>query len=402
MLISSQSLTFRRRSVGAGKKISIITFKSLNLKKLVLVCPCLHILKGEEEISLKTNWGASFQIAAVYVGTVVGAGFATGKEIVEFFSRFGFIGLIGILMSGYIFIFLGSKLMRIAARIDAKSYQELNDYLFGKVFGTVINGLMLIMLLGVCAVMLSGAGAVFDEQLGLTKSVGVIFTIILSIITMIIGIKGLFAVNVIVVPMMITFSFILLYFSIQLPFFMENILFIPYAADGWKAVVSPFSYAAFNLMLAQAVLVPVASDIKDDQTIKWGGIIGGSALTIILISSHLTLVMVPNIEAYEIPMASIMRSLASSFYWVFVFVIYGEIFTSVIGNVFGVERQVKQYIKIPTILIVLIIFTISYFGSFIEYGTLLSYLYPLFGYISLTFIILLWMKPLEEKNTTVK
>lgn len=351
---------------------------------------------------MKTNWGASFQIAAVYVGTVVGAGFATGKEIVEFFSRFGFIGLIGILMSGYIFIFLGSKLMRIAARIDAKSYQELNDYLFGKVFGTVINGLMLIMLLGVCAVMLSGAGAVFDEQLGLTKSVGVIFTIILSIITMIIGIKGLFAVNVIVVPMMITFSFILLYFSIQLPFFMENILFIPYAADGWKAVVSPFSYAAFNLMLAQAVLVPVSSDIKDDQTIKWGGIIGGSALTIILISSHLTLVMVPNIEAYEIPMASIMRSLASSFYWVFVFVIYGEIFTSVIGNVFGVERQVKQYIKIPTILIVLIIFTISYFGSFIEYGTLLSYLYPLFGYISLTFIILLWMKPLEEKNTTVK
>lgn len=388
--------------MGAGKKISIITFKSLNLKKLVLVCPCLHILKGEEEINLKTNWGASFQIAAVYVGTVVGAGFATGKEIVEFFSRFGFIGLIGILMSGYIFIFLGSKLMRIAARIDAKSYQELNDYLFGKVFGTVINGLMLIMLLGVCAVMLSGAGAVFDEQLGLTKSVGVIFTIILSIITMIIGIKGLFAVNVIVVPMMITFSFILLYFSIQLPFFMENILFIPYAADGWKAVVSPFSYAAFNLMLAQAVLVPVASDIKDDQTIKWGGIIGGSALTIILISSHLTLVMVSNIEAYEIPMASIMRSLASSFYWVFVFVIYGEIFTSVIGNVFGVERQVKQYIKIPTILIVLIIFTISYFGSFIEYGTLLSYLYPLFGYISLTFIILLWMKPLEEKNTTVK
>ena len=55
---------------------------------------------------MKTKWGAVLQIAAVYVGTIVGAGFATGQEIVEFFSRFGFIGLIGILMSGYLFIFL--------------------------------------------------------------------------------------------------------------------------------------------------------------------------------------------------------------------------------------------------------------------------------------------------------
>lgn len=54
---------------------------------------------------MRTNWSQALQIAAVYVGTVVGAGFATGKEIVEFFSRFGFIGMIGILIGGYIFIF---------------------------------------------------------------------------------------------------------------------------------------------------------------------------------------------------------------------------------------------------------------------------------------------------------
>ena len=76
---------------------------------LVFVCPSLHIVKEGEGKQLKTNWGAVIQIAAVYVGTVVGAGFATGREIVEFFSRFGFIGLIGMLMSGYILIFLGFK-----------------------------------------------------------------------------------------------------------------------------------------------------------------------------------------------------------------------------------------------------------------------------------------------------
>lgn len=345
---------------------------------------------------MKTNWGAAFQIAAVYVGTVVGAGFATGREIVEFFSRFGIIGLIGILMSGYIFIYLGCKMMRISAQIGAKSYQEFNDYLFGKWVGSAINVLMLFMLLGVCAVMLSGAGAVFNEQLGLPKNVGVFLTIAITILTILFGTKGLFAINVLVVPMMITFSLILMILSIQLPNFIDSLVFMPYAEDGWKAVVAPFSYTALNLMLSQAVLVPVATDIDDDRTIKWGGILGGGALTLILLSSHMSLIMLPNLESYNIPMAVIMKSFASSLHWVFVFVIYGEILTSVIGNVFGIERQVRQYVNVPSLLTASVIFVICYFASKIEYGVLLSYLYPVFGYISLGFFILLWMKPFQS------
>lgn len=345
---------------------------------------------------MKTNWGAAFQLAAVYVGTVVGAGFATGKEIVEFFSRFGFVGLIGILVSGYIFIILGSKLMRLSAKINAKSYQELNEYLFGKVIGTGINILLLLMLLGVCAVMLSGAGAVFEEQLGFTKFSGVMITIGLSIIVMFVGVKGLFAVNTLVVPMMISFSFVLMFLSFKIPNFTEQIFYIPYSDEGWKSVIGPFSYAAFNLALSQAVLVPVASEIKNDQTLKWGGIIGGIALTIILISSHLTLIMLPGIETYEIPMAIIMKGLAPSLHWIYVLIIYGEIFTSVIGNVYGLERQIQRYIKISSVLLIFFIFLITYFISQIHYGTLLAFLYPVFGYISLVFMVLLWMKPLDK------
>lgn len=346
---------------------------------------------------MKTNWRAAFQIAAVYVGTVVGAGFATGREIVEFFSRFGIFGLVGIFMSGYIFIYMGSKLMRIAASIKAVSYEQLNEYLFGKVLGRGVNLIMLVMLLGVCSVMLSGAGAVFEEQLGMTKSIGVFVTIGLSLAVMLIGIKGIFAVNTFVVPMMIFFSLILFTLSAKLPGFVEQIVYMPYADDGWKAVVAPFSYTALNLALAQAVLVPVAGEIGDDQAVKWGGILGGIALTFILLASHLTLIMLPGFETFEIPMAVIMKQLAAGLYWVFVIIVYGEIFTSVIGNIFGLERQIQKYIKLPGILVVGALFLVCYFISLIHYGTLLSILYPIFGYISLAFIILLWMKPVEVK-----
>jgi uncharacterized membrane protein YkvI len=362
---------------------------------LVIVCPFIHILKGRRD-DVKKNWSQAVQIAAVYVGTVVGAGFATGKEIVEFFSRFGFFGLISILMCGYLLVFIGSKFMRMAAFIQAKSYQEFNEYLFGKWIGSGINILMLIMLLGVCAVMLSGAGAVFEEQLGLPKNLGVFLTIFLSALVMLVGTKGLFAVNTFVVPLMISFSLMLMVISVRMPHFIDQLLFIPPADDGWKTVVSPFTYTAFNLALAQAVLVPVATEIGDDWTIKWGGYIGGGALTVILLSSHFTLIMLPELEKYQIPMAVIMKNLASSFHWIFVLVIYGEIFTSVIGDVYGLDRQLKQYVEIPPLFSVVAIFSISYIISLIDYGRLLSYLYPLFGYVSLLFLALLWIKPMPR------
>ena len=346
---------------------------------------------------MKKNWSAAFQIAAVYVGTVVGAGFATGREIVEFFSRFGFIGFLSILLSGYLLIVLGSKLMRIAARINAVSYQEFNVHLFGKWAGRGINIIMLFMLLGVTAVMLAGAGAVFEEQLGLTKNLGVFITIFLSFLVMLVGTKGLFAVNSFVVPIMVCFSLMLMSLSIKQADFINHLLFIPHAEDGWKSILAPFSYTALNLALAQAVLVPIANEIKDDWTIKWGGILGGTALTVILISSHFTLIMLPNLELYEIPMAIIMKQIAPFFYWIFVLVIYGEIFTSVIGNVYGLDRQIKQFVKVPTFITISAIFIVFYMISLIDYSKLLSNLYPMFGYISLIFFILLWMKPLNDK-----
>lgn len=348
---------------------------------------------------MKRDWAAAFQIAAVYVGTVVGAGFATGKEIVEFFSRFGFFGFISILMSGYLLVILGSKLMRIAAHINAKSYQEFNNYLFGKWPGRVINFFMLFMLLGVSAVMLSGAGAVFEEQLGLPKNLGVFLTIFFSFLVMLVGTKALFAVNTFVVPLMIIFSLVLMIFSVRIPNFLDQFLHIPHADDGWKSVLAPFSYAALNLGLSQAVLVPIANEVKDDWTIKWGGILGGAALTLILISSHFTLIMLPNLELYQIPMAIIMKNLAPFLYWIYVLVIYGEIFTSVIGNVFGLDRQLQQYKSVPTLVSITAIFTICYVISLVDYGKLLSYLYPFFGYICLLFFVLLWMKPFPSRES---
>ncbi|WP_042349129.1 YkvI family membrane protein [Bacillus massiliigorillae] len=339
---------------------------------------------------MRSKLSGAWQIAAVYVGTVVGAGFATGREIIEFFTKYGFIGFLSILLAGYLFIVLGTKIMLLSVSINAKTYEEVNNHLFGKRWSPFINILFFVMLFGVTAVMLSGAGAVFEEQVGVPKMIGVAITAIVALIVLHNGIKGLVVVNMLVVPSMIMFSVLLFVQVIGTPGYFQDFVYISNEINYLKSIISPFLYSAFNLALAQAVLVPVAYEIKNPSIIRSGGVLGGICLTLILLTSHLSLITLPNILEYDIPSAELMKSVATPFYWVFIFVIYGEIFSSLVGNIFGLEKQLQKYINVKSMSIFLALLLAAYLVSLIQYRTLLSVLYPLFGYVSLVFLLLLF------------
>lgn len=343
---------------------------------------------------MRQSWISSFQVAAVYVGTVVGAGFATGREIVEFFTKYGVFGLAGILLAGFLFISIGTKMLILSKRIKARSYQDLMTFLFGGKIGGFVNVFMLVVLLGLTSIMLSGAGAVFKEQLNLPIKLGVIITILLTIAVMIFGVKGLFSVNIIVVPMLILFCTIL---GVQ-SFSIEPLFMLPEETSAsLRWVISAFSYAAFNLTMASAVLVPLASEINDEKVLRRGGMIGGILLTVILISSHFALSTLSNIMQYDIPMAEVMKTTILSLYFIYIAVIYGEIFTSVIGNLYGLEKQITSFMKIPRMVIICAILCIAAFISKIGYSSLISSLYPIFGYICLGMLALLIIKKVPKE-----
>lgn len=339
------------------------------------------------------SWISSLQVAAVYVGTVVGAGFATGREIVEFFTKYGVYGLAGILVVGLLFIFIGTKMLILSKRIQAQSYQELMIFLFGKKIGRFVNVFMLLILLGLTSIMLSGAGAIFNEQLGLSVRIGVILTILLTICVMFFGVKGLYGVNLVVVPMLILFSVMLAMQSFSIE---SLVTFREGSSESLNWILAAFSYAAFNLTMASAVLAPLANEIKDEKVLKRGGILGGIFLTLILTSSHIALSTLPDLLQYDIPMAEVMKTTLFSFYFIYIAVIYGEVFTSVIGNLFGLEKQIISYFEIPRMIVICAILCIAAFISKIGYSSLISSLYPIFGYLCLVMLILLIVKKLPK------
>lgn len=82
------------------------------------------------------NW---IKIAFIYVGTVIGAGFASGREIIEFFAVYGLKGSWGIFISCILFAFIGGVLLVKVYNNKIESFNELSNELFGNKIGCIVN-----------------------------------------------------------------------------------------------------------------------------------------------------------------------------------------------------------------------------------------------------------------------
>lgn len=333
--------------------------------------------------------GKVLQIAFTYIGTIVGAGFATGQEILHFFTRYGYVATLTIALASLLFVWLGTKTMLLAHDLKAHSYEALNTYLFGHKIGPWVNALTFVVLFGITSVMLAGAGAIFDEQLGLSFQLGLLFTMLLAYTVLLYGVQAILIVNTIVVPFILALTLILVWNTMQSPQ-AANWLNLESSYSPIKIWLAPFLYTAFNLALAQAVLVPIGSTIKQRSVLFWGGIVGGIGIGLMLLAGHFALSsQMPSIIHFEIPMGILLSDLGKTVQLLFLLVIFAEIFTTFIADVYGLARQIEQKINFDQKLIIMLILLISYVISQIGFKTLLSTLYPLFGAISLAWLIMM-------------
>ncbi|MBP2001262.1 putative membrane protein YkvI [Paenibacillus shirakamiensis] len=329
------------------------------------------------------------QIGFTYIGTIVGAGFATGQEIITFFTQYGRIGALTILIASGLFIWLGTKMMLLAHDIKAESYEDLNRKLFGQRTGGWISLFTLLVLMGVNSVMLAGAGSVFMENLGFHYQTGLLITLVGTYLLLHRGMQAILQLNSIVVPLMLLLSIIIILNTVGLPG-ATRFMTISTDASTTAAWAAPFMYTAFNLGMAQAVLVPIGSHTTSRKVLIWGGIMGGIGVGFLLMAGHFALsAQMPGITQYEIPMGNIANHLGAAVRIVYVILIFLEIFSTFVADIYGVSLQLRQRLRISPKLLSLILLLICYVTSQFGFSSLLSVLYPLFGLFSLIWVVML-------------
>ncbi len=338
------------------------------------------------------------QVAFTYIGTLAGAGFGSGREVIQFFTGFGWFAIVSIVVTTILLVWIGMKIMLLANDLQAKTYGDLNRMLFGNVVSKFLGIYTMIILFLFTSAMMAGSGAVFHEQLNIPLQLGLVITFICAYLVLIRGIQAIMNVNIVIIPVILIFTVILVVHTSESPSVSNWITLQvePTSNSFWYYInkyTGALCYTGFNLAIAQTILVPLGAAIKDRNVLKWGAVIGGITLGLLLISAHFILsAQMPGIAQYEVPMANLMNDFSGVIVVFYIVVLFGQIFTTLIADAYGFISQIKErwMLNIKWIVLLMLIpcFIISQYG----FKDLLSILYPVFSGISLIWLIMLIIK----------
>ena len=210
-------------------------------------------------------------VVFVIIGTLIGAGFASGQEINLFFFSNGEKGIYGIIISSLLMGIIIFNTLKILDKYDIKNYKELLEILIGKCkegyIKTIINLIVNIFILISFFIMIAGFGAYFEQEFGIKGIIGSTILAILSYITFMNNVKGLIKVNQILVPTLIFFLVIIGIINIKDINILEiNQHLIKSNNFGW--LLDAILYSGYNSILLIPVIITLKNNIKSKKDVQ--------------------------------------------------------------------------------------------------------------------------------------
>ena len=337
---------------------------------------------------MKKDFLKIFQVAVVFIGTIVGAGLASGKEITEFFTSFGIQSFVGIILCGLFYIFMVTMLSKISLKHKLNSYSELINIISPNLLGKLTGVITTLYLISSASIILAGSGAILNEFFAIPKIVGSLIMLSIAAIFILKGTNGLIEVNSIIVPLLISTITVLtvLYFvynngSLSI----EMLTKFPPKKEG--ILVSTILYAGYNILCSSGVIIPLSTEINDKKIMTKGIFFGALGLTLLCLMINFMLTLnIPYIYEYEIPLLYVATPFGSIIQAVLLMVILLEMFSTEVSDVYSISKTLDKSFKISFKKGVFIVLAVALPISQIGFTNLITTLYPLFGLLSLVFI----------------
>ncbi len=150
--------------------------------------------------------GTVLQIAGAYVAWVMGSGFATGQEILQFFTSYGYHSFVLIGMNLLGFLLIGPMILKAGREhADDLAYDHFN-YFCGRRLGTVYSWFLPLSMFAGMVILISGAGATMKEYYGVNHYVGALIMAAMALAAYIIGFQRFVRIVSLIGPAIITFS----------------------------------------------------------------------------------------------------------------------------------------------------------------------------------------------------
>ncbi len=337
-------------------------------------------------------------IAATFIGTTIGAGYASGQEILQYFVSFGLLGGMGALaIAGALFFALSLIILLLAQRLRSAAIHDLVNPT-GSAVPTVFTDVTItVSLVGTLVIMLAGAGAALDGALGWPPLVGAGAMAVACVLSVLAGISGLVRVQAVVVPLIIVVAVGVAVWGMANPgaAVAEDVADLvnssPMINQWW---VSGVLYVAFNFQLAYAVLAPVGR-ISSSRPATLAAGAGLGALGLMVMAGAIMLAMTAHatlIGRTDLPMVELAGQIAPWLALVYTAVLLLAQFTTALSCLFGATARlslVGRLRRAPRWLLATVTAAVSVVLSLIGFSDLIGWVYPALGYAGMVIIVLI-------------
>ncbi|WP_432361816.1 YkvI family membrane protein [Sporosarcina sp. UB5] len=327
------------------------------------------------------------KMGSAFIGIIVGAGFASGQEILQYFTSFGMMGIAAAIISTALFAYIGMVLTRLGSRLRTKSHKDVIYKISGRYLGTIIDYIIIFTLFGVGVVMVAGAGSNLEQQFGVPPFIGSLLMVVLVFITILMNVDKVVAVIGSITPFLILAVVgvsIYCLVTMDTSFAVLNPIAnsVETTLPNW--FISAVNYVSFNIAVGASMSLVMGGAEKDERTAALGGFVGGLGLGILILLSHLAIFSRVDVVAdSDLPMLAIINDISPILATIMAFVLYGMIFNTAVSMFYAFGAR---FMKIGTrsfktfVLITLVTgFVLSFFG----FKNLVAHFYPLIGYLGL-------------------
>lgn len=334
-----------------------------------------------------------FGYAGTYIMSVMGAGYASGQEFMQYFISYGYKGIIGSVLVTIFFAWYGYEFMDIGYEIGSYSHGDVLKYLCGKKIGTIFEWILTVFSFCVVAIMLSGSGATLSQYFGLNQQIGTILMAILTIITTLFGLNGIVKATSSFAPITIVFLLVVSILTILMnpDGILESgsvIEKIGLPKPAFNFFVSTVIYALYCVLPNVPVIAAIGSEEKDRKLIGISGIIGGIAIGLcIVIVNFAMLTDIGDIYEHEVPVLTLAKNISPVLGIGFVFILLEAIYTTAVIVLYGFTTQFAKPGTKKYTIITIISVIVSTFAGFIPFSTLIGIISPILGYIGLIVLI---------------
>lgn len=251
---------------------------------------------------MRQSLGRCFGVASLLLGGVIGAGFATGQEVYQFFSYSGYQGVAAILVVLVLTFLLCRATLDLANQNHYRDFSHCLCHLLGGMGGSVAYTIFTAFLFTVFGVMGSSFAALLEEQMEMPHLVGFLLYLVVMAVVMMGREERLTQIAKIFTPFMVAGTLVICLY-VMCTRDVQTFAGLGFGQNNGAYLLSALCYFGYNGILAVSVLCTFGGFLKNKKEVRLTSLLCAGAFGLCLLVLYGALFCYyGEIEGLELPM----------------------------------------------------------------------------------------------------